>query len=131
MLRSYDSEYHYLFKIVHEFSLQEGAHNDYAYLMPNAMRRLIDVFLAFKHPFTVSLPEKLEKVLAEGIEFDAVRAKAIERLIQLESHSDSLDDLIAMSSLSIEETKDAAVAMMEFICAADKKHFDKLVQACA
>jgi wobble nucleotide-excising tRNase len=49
LLREYDSEYHYLFHHVLKFAEAAGEY-DYAYMMPNVLRRVFEVFLAFRCP---------------------------------------------------------------------------------
>ena len=48
LLREYDSEYHFLFHHVLRFSELGDGYSEYAYMMPNVLRRVLDVFLAFK-----------------------------------------------------------------------------------
>jgi wobble nucleotide-excising tRNase len=52
LLEQYESEYHYLFKRVYEEAHQpdSGAALDRYYVMPNIARRLVEAFLAFRHP---------------------------------------------------------------------------------
>ena len=61
---------------------------------------------------------------------DDVRIKALDRLIQVESHSDSLDDLVSHSSMTIEETRDANAALLELMAAADPDHTAAIRKQC-
>lgn len=58
-LREYDSEYHFLFQKVLQFEAAGAEHFDYAFLMPNVLRRVLEVFLAFKVPRDGNLADKL------------------------------------------------------------------------
>ncbi len=132
LLREYDSEYHYLFSLVLNFAKSDGADNDYLFLMPNAMRKVADVFLAFKRPGSSGLAAKMEALGREGndIGIDAARLCAVDRLIQVESHGDSLDDLITFSSMTVEEAHDSAKALMELVEKIDGDHYKALCRQC-
>jgi wobble nucleotide-excising tRNase len=122
LLREYDSEYHFLCHKVLEFEAAGTGHSEYGFMMPNVIRRVLDVFLAFKVPGTSNLSDKLQQLSRRHAELDPVRLSALERLSQVESHSDNLDDLIAHSSMTIEETRDANAALLHLMSVADKEH---------
>lgn len=128
-LREYESEYHFLFNRLLEFS-KDGDRSEYAYMMPNVLRRILDVFLAFKCPGNSGLPGKMLEIAAEGFDLDADRLAALERLSQIESHSDNLDDLIGFSSMTLEETRDASAALLSMIEIVDPVHFRKISHIC-
>lgn len=122
LLREYDSEYHFLCHKVLEFEAVGTGHSEYGFMMPNVIRRVLDVFLAFKVPGTSNLADKLQLLGQRHDELDPARLSALERLSQVESHSDNLDDLIAHSSMTIEETRDANAALLNLMSVADKEH---------
>lgn len=129
-LRSYDSEYHFLCSKSLEFEAAGSGYSEYWFMMPNVIRRILEIFLAFKVPGTHSLKEKLinlEKTL-DGI--DGVRMRALERLVQVESHSDNLDDLISISSMTVEETRDANAALLLLMAKADPQHIKAIRRQC-
>lgn len=129
-IREYESEYQYLFHLVLRF-LETPDGTDYFYVMPNALRKVLDVFLAFKVPGSAGLSSKVEKIATDlGDDFDQGRILALDRLVQLESHADNLDDLIAHSSMTVEETKDAANALLAVMEALDKPHLDQMRRVC-
>ncbi len=129
LLREYDSEYHYLFHHVLKFAKAQGQY-DYAYMMPNVLRRVLDVFLAFRCPGSAPLPGKIEQLCKAYKGLDKDRIVALERLAQVESHSDSLDDLISFSSMTLEETKDATNALLAVMDQVDKDHLEGLRRIC-
>lgn len=130
LLRDYESEYHYLFDHTHRFAQSEGLSYDYLYLMPNAMRKILDIFLAFKLPGPDGLGSKVEKIATLFPDFDGNRLKALERLVQLESHAENLDDLVSFSSMAIEEARDCAQAILALMVEMDKPHHDRLCELC-
>lgn len=129
-LRSYDSEYHFLCSKSLEFEAAGSGYSDSWFMMPNVIRRILEIFLAFKAPGTHSLKEKLMNLAKTLDGIDEVRVRALERLVQVESHSDSLDDLISISSMNVEETRDANAALLLLMARADPEHEKAIRRQC-
>lgn len=129
-IREYDSEYQYLFHLVLHFEQSPDGQTDYFYLMPNALRKVLDIFLAFKLPGSEGLSNKVDNIANGGYGLDAARICALNRLVQLESHADNLEDLVTFSSMTIEETKDAAAALLTLMEALDKPHYEHMRRIC-
>lgn len=130
LLREYDSEYHYLFAHVFRFSEDPSAYYEHYYMMPNVLRRVLDVFLAFKCPGNSGLTGQLAKLCVDYPDLDKDRLMALERLAQVESHSDNLDDLLSFSSMTLEETRDAAASLLAMVEHVDNKHFAGIRRLC-
>jgi wobble nucleotide-excising tRNase len=130
LLREYDSEYHFLFSHILRFVEQPDAYDDHGYMIPNVIRRVLDVFLAFKCPGGGGLPSQLDKLCADYSILDRERLAALERLAQVESHSDNIDDLLSFSTMTLEETKGAAAALFDMIEKVDSKHLERLKSLC-
>jgi wobble nucleotide-excising tRNase len=129
-IREYESEYQYLFHLTLRF-LETTDGTGYFYVMPNALRKILDVFLAFKVPGSAGLSSKVEKIAKDmGEDVDQGRILALDRLVQLESHADNLDDLVTQSSMTVEETTDAANALLAVMEALDKPHLDQMRRVC-
>jgi wobble nucleotide-excising tRNase len=128
LLREYDFEYHFLFKHVVDFASQ-GIDYDYAYMMPHLLRRVLEVFLTFKCPGSAGFASKVDQ-LCRDYSLETVRMKALDRLTQVESHSDNLDDLVGFSSMTLEESYEAAKALIEMMHTADPKHTDHMLRLC-
>jgi hypothetical protein len=75
-------------------------------------------------PGSDGLSNKVDGIAKGGYGLDPARIRALDRLVQLESHADNLDDLVTFSSMTIEETKDAADALMALMETLDKKHYE-------
>ncbi|MFB2593863.1 AAA family ATPase [Paracoccus sp. p4-l81] len=131
LLRNHDSEYHFLFDRLNRFSRPDAGLDGDLYLMPNIMRRVLEVFLAFKRPGPDRLSAKMDQICDEHPDLDRTQLVAVERLVQLESHSDNLDDLTSFSSMTIEETRQAAVALLDMMTTVDAGHVDRLIKLCA
>lgn len=130
LLRDYDSEYHYVFSLALSFSTEGGAQDAYSYVMPNVLRKVLEIFLTFKYPGPDGLGSKVDAVANGDFNIDPARIRAIERLVQVESHADNLDDLISFSSMTIEEARDAADSLLVVMNALDKDHLDRLKAKC-
>ena len=129
LLREHDSEYHFLFQKVLQFEA-DGLNSEYAFMMPNVIRRVLDVFLAFRVPKSGNNQDKLKALCKEHPALDIRRLTALDRLSQVESHSDSLDDLIAHSSMTIEESHDANRALLHLMETTDAAHLATLRNYC-
>jgi wobble nucleotide-excising tRNase len=130
LLREYDSEYHFLFSHILRFVEQPDVYDDHAYMVPNVIRRVLDVFLAFKCPGGGGIPSQLDKLCADYSILDREKLAGLERLAQVESHSDNIDDLLSFSTMTLEETKGAAAALFEMIEKVDSKHIERLKSLC-
>jgi wobble nucleotide-excising tRNase len=133
LIREYESEYHYLFCLVKEFQDAKSLDFAYTYLMPNAMRKVMDIFLAFKLPRGQGLENKVLNIAQKADKYglDAGQIKALERLVQVESHADSLDDLVGFSSMVFEESLSAAQALMEMMKNMDGDHYSSMIKLCS
>jgi hypothetical protein len=99
-------------------------------MIPNVLRRVLDVFLAFKCPGGSGLPNQLDKLCADHPDLDRDRLAALERLAQVESHSDNLDDLLSFSTMTLEETRAAAGALFAMMDHVDANHLKNLKRLC-
>lgn len=131
LILQYESEYHYLFSLILKFSHSSCGDNGHLYVMPNILRKVLEIFLAFKRPGSEGLSNKLENVAKEEPELDFSRLRALDRLVQVESHADSLDDLVTFSSMTFEETKAAADALLKLIETCDGKHYTRMCSLCS
>lgn len=129
-LRGYDSEYHFLCHKMLQFEAARDGHFEYWFMMPNVIRRVMEIFLAFKVPGSHAIGDKLDSLARKLPEFDRTRLVALERLTQVESHSDSIDDLISHSSMTVEEARDANAAMLVLMSAADADHAQAIRKQC-
>jgi wobble nucleotide-excising tRNase len=130
LLREYDSEYHYLVDHVLKFNASADPDYEYAYMMPNVLRRVLDVFLAFRCPGSAGFASKRGQLRKDHATLDGERVAALERLVQLESHSDNIDDLIGFSSMTLEESKAATAALIAMMEAVDPTHLAGLQRLC-
>lgn len=130
LIREYDSEYHYLYSLAKKLAENPSDFAMFAYLMPNALRKVLDIFLAFKIPGGMGLSPKVDKLIRDHASLDSARVKAMERLAQLESHSESIGDTTTFSAYTLEQISDAAKCLMEVIEAVDPGHKQAMDKLC-
>ena len=125
LLVKYDSEYHYLFNLVRDAA--QNKTTDYVFLLPNATRKLLEIFATFCSPEESSFAGALAK------HYDAIKDKhavqALERLVQIESHG-TIDGLGTLPDLTLEEAIRAADAGIKFIEEVANNHYNKMCEAC-
>ncbi len=126
LLVKHDSEYHYLFNLVQEAVIKKTT--DYVFLLPNATRKLLEMFATFCSPgqtnFASALGEHYETVKSK------IDIRALERLVQIESHG-KIEGLGTLPDLTLEESIRAAEAGINFIKEVGKDHYKKMVIACS
>lgn len=126
MLHEHESEYHYLFKKVRDESLKTAQQGEIegSYGMPNMARRLLEGFLAFRHPNKAG---KLYQQLEE-VNFDAAKKSKILRFLDTYSHHEHVGE--AEHDLSIlSETSTVLANVLELMETTDKGHFDGMIAA--
>lgn len=124
LLEQYESEYHYLFKRVHEEAHRgdgDGTLEQY-YGLPNVARRFLEAFLAFRYPAVAGdLIKRMEKV-----DFDQNKKTRILRFLNTYSHSGSVADPEHDPSI-LAETKPVLCEVLELIERSDPEHFRGMV----
>jgi len=125
LLSQYDSEYHYLFKLIYECANRiDGQPLESYYHLPNIARRLLESFLSFKYP------KKSGKGLAQllkEINFDEAKKSRISRFLNTHSHNGDIDDSEHDMSI-LSETRQILGDVIKLIEVTDKNHHDELVE---
>ena len=119
LLARFDSEYQYLFHLVAEAVRTRDS--PFIFLLPNAMRKLLEIFSAFAAPDKVGFAQALQDSASDLKQIDSAETTALERLCQIESHGD-IEDVTTLSPMTIEESYRAASGALKYIRARDKKH---------
>lgn len=126
LLEKHDSEYHYLFNFV--LGAAQNQNSDQLFLLPNATRKLLEMFATFCSPgqsnFAGALSEHHEAVK------DKLDVRALERLVQIKSHG-TIDDLGKLPDLTLQDAVRAAQAGIEFIKIVAEPHYKRMKKACA
>lgn len=130
LLRDYDSEYHYLCSLIFRFMDDEAGYHHLSYVLPNVLRKVLELFLNFKNPGPDGLGSKLDHPSVRSCGLDQARIRALHRLADAESHGDNLDDLLMLSPMTIEETRVACSALLELMQIMDAHHFARMKSLC-
>lgn len=120
LLEWYESEYHYLFKLVYNEAHRSDGEvllEEY-YGMPNVARRLLETFLAFRYP---GIAGDLHKRM-EPVDFDAGKKTRILRLLHTYSHSGSIADPEHDPSV-LSETRAVLVDLLDLVEKCDPVHY--------
>lgn len=125
IIREYESEYHYLYSLVHKAANEEGGIENYMYLLPNTLRKLLETYLAFKRPGFSDL-NGLPSLLESNDAIDKTRVRALEALAQSESHSQSIGQTVTFSQYTLEQIVDASKTFLHLVELTDPLHFERM-----
>ncbi|MGE8681522.1 MAG: AAA family ATPase [Achromobacter marplatensis] len=125
-LARYQSEYHFLFEVIHRFhKAPDKTAHEVLMLLPNAMRRFIELYTYSRLPG----PKDSEQVDERAeILFGVERAKRILKIFHYFSHGNTLDRLAGNNEL-IFDLEHAVKDLIDAISETDKPHMDALVAA--
>ena len=123
LLEQYDSEYQYLFARIHEAATGLASRDlEENYVFPNMARRMLESFLAFRHPQVAGgLRQKMKEV-----SFDEVKKHRILRFLHTHSHSSSMGEL-EHDLTALAEGPSVLNDLLEMIESEDSKHFSAMV----
>ena len=119
LLEKFESEYHFLFRKVHDAANNLEPNGDLiqSYGMPNIARRLLETFLAYSFPdCTGSLEKKLDRA-----EFDSAEKTRIIRFLHTYSHAGGISDPEHDPSV-LAETNDVMKKILELIRTINESH---------
>ncbi len=127
MLEEFDSEYHYLFKLVSKEACRrkESIPMDTRYSMPNLARRLLEAFLAFRYPDCSG--ENLLFAALERVNVDSAKKNRILRLVNTHSHSGGISDTND-DPWALLETGVVLQDVLDLIRHEDPAHFEGMVR---
>ena len=121
LLAQYESEYHYLFSRIYRAANTPVNELEDNYALPNMSRRLIEAFLAFKHPQSDSLWEKVH-----SLDFDEVKKDQILRYLNVYSHNETIGEPQHDPTL-LAESGSVLRNLLELVKATDGQHYDAMV----
>lgn len=123
------SEYNYLFGKVME-GVRRGSDDDHLFLLPNASRRLLEVFCSFKVPDRTDFLPALQELVKER---SPVNGQSIEPFRDVYdfcnrfSHGEGQE---VIESLDERVVHRQIVRSMQFLRAVDRQHFERMCAAC-
>lgn len=125
-LARYQSEYHFLFEVIHRFhKAPDKTAHEVLMLLPNAMRRFIELYTYSRLPG----PKGSEQVDERAeVLFGVERAKRILKIFHYFSHGNTLDRLARNNEL-IFDLEHAVKDLIDAITEIDETHMDALIAA--
>ncbi len=121
LLKDFDSDYHFLFKQVHDTATSYNSGLEQYYGMPNIARRLLEIFLAYRFPDS-------EKGLHKQIEhtkIDQAEKTSIIRFLHSYSHSDGFGGSEPNLS-ALAETKKVMNTILNLMKNEDCEHYTRM-----
>ena len=94
------------------------------------MRKVLEVFLSFKVPGGGGLKNQMNSKIIQECSTDIDRLVALTRLSEVESHGDNVDDLMSFSSMTMEETHDHCLVLLDMINKLDSDHYKSMCKLC-
>ncbi|MCC2638623.1 MAG: hypothetical protein K0Q68_2342 [Moraxellaceae bacterium] len=127
LLKDYQSEYHYLFQLVHQgarLAAEDGM--DTLYGMPNVARRLLESVMTFKYPAKAG---KLQQQLDSVDGFDEAKRARIIRFTHSYSHNGVIGEFEHDLSI-VAEGPEILRDVLELVRHVDGHHYDKMIELC-
>lgn len=129
LLIDFESEYHFLFSILHRFTNNQERELEKLYPLPNIARKFLESFLAFRVPIGSKEPNIYKRL--NHIEFDSKKKERIRRFVETHSHPRYESGIQDFDMTILGETTEILSDLLELVEAEDKKHFDFLVKSVA
>lgn len=128
-LKSYGSEYHYIFKKLYKYRERVALDRDEAFLTANLARKLLESFFTFKFPRGRANVNQLMDAGLEGCTITTAELKEkIYRFINKYSHSDIIEITEESAENLAGESHSVLNNIFQWIEEVDKKHFDEMVE---
>ena len=121
VLLKFESEYHYLFSLLHEFNSEPTTDYQSLYVLPNLARRFLEAFLSFKVPRNMRFRGKLRYMFKDDVEKEQVL-----KFVHEYSHQISLARSLHFPDLS--ECKQVVDLILTKARELDPEHFEALLE---
>ena len=122
LLQKYNSEYQYLFKLLHTSKDMESFEE--VYPLPNVARKFMEAFLSFKFPEETNHDKFFSKAREEA-EFDSGKIERIKRFINAHSHAGT-DEMTSWDISQWSEGKSVIQDILSLVKRLDQKHYEGL-----
>lgn len=124
MLRTHTSEYAYLFKKVMA-GVADGTNHDRLFLLPNAARRMLEVFTSYKVPHLGTFSQRLDGLMeTEG--GDANPYRDVYDFCNRYSHGEGSESVDVLDARALHGQ---IRRCMELLRHSDEQHFDRMCKA--
>lgn len=123
MLSKHTTEYAYLFNKVMD-GVAAGAECDHLFLLPNAARRVLEVFSSYKAPHLSNFDQRLEVLMGDDLLSSEYRD--VFDFCNRYSHGEGSESIDELDGRAIHRLISRC---MEFLKFADPEHFDRMCRA--
>ncbi len=124
LLKSYDSEYQYLFSLLYRLRADTSNALKEIYPFPNIARKFMEAFLSFKFP-SEKILDRLLSNARKKTGFDSGKKEKIRRFINAHSHS-GIDKMTGWDISQWSEGRQVIEDILELVEKLDKGHYDGL-----
>ena len=127
LLLKYDSEYHYLFKLLYQAKNQnENKPLKKIYPIPNVARKFLEIFLSFKFPSHTKIKNKFSEI-EKKYKFSSSKIEKIVRFINTHSHSDI--GAIDFNTSPLAEGQQVVEDIFDLVKTLDREHYEGLCES--
>jgi hypothetical protein len=122
LLLEFESEYHYLFKLLRDFSGDGSL--EAIYNFPNVGRKFLETFLAYKVPSHENLHQKMGH-----IDYEESKKTAILRFVETHSHAERSDGVLNFDMSLTRGGQTAIQDLLNMVETVDGTHYATLLAA--
>ena len=124
-LKSFDSEYSYTISYLrHALKLPEEDLKQIP--LGNSIRKILEIFLAFRCPTEKTIFTRYNKVIKGWDEIDKNKFKYLQDIANATSHTEGCEDLEALEEFKLFIGKNELMQLFEFIEKVDEAHYKQL-----
>lgn len=120
LLMEFESEYHYLFSLLHTF--KEDGSLESIYNFPNIGRKFLETFLAFKVPSHENIHEKMSHIT-----YDESKKTAVLRFVETHSHAERSDGVLNFDMTLSNGGQKAIKELLAMVESVDNTHYQTLI----
>ena len=120
LLKDYQSEYHYNFKVIYQCSLSDTKNLVEYMPIPNVLRKLIETFSAFQFP-------NRNNNYLDSFETNPTEKGKLERFLNVMSHSDSIGVFETMNDHYLQDTKQICERVLNKINEHNTNHYIEML----
>lgn len=122
ILLKFKSEYNYLFSIIKEFKkINDKSNYEQLYILPNILRRFLELYLHTKYPDGSKYKDKAEKFFSS---IDKTKIKSFLKFIDEHSHEENLHHAFTLPDIN--EITELVETLLTALENKDKEHYDAL-----
>jgi wobble nucleotide-excising tRNase len=126
LLTVYQSEYHYLLKLLIDLSNDNEPDLEKVYNYPNITRKFLEVFLSFKYPHKQKLYNKMQELVTQNV-IDEHTQIGISRFINEFSHEFNEDCAESFNMSYLFSAKEVADRVIDIVQKMEPEQYNMLV----